>query len=128
MNKLRTLLPGQHAKDSARNSVALEPEIGFQITIETHDPKEGSEQSFAASNGSSGMPELNVHLIAARHLPSLFGFKIVQGYLIKVIKSFTVLAFDCICLFRVGMETCMKKYYILDIDSINVMAFLYSYR
>ncbi|EDW18025.1 uncharacterized protein LOC6581827 [Drosophila mojavensis] len=84
MNKLRTLLPGQHAKDTSRNSVALEPEIGFQITIETHDPKEGSQQSFSASNSTAGVPELNVHLIAARHLPSLFGFKIVQGYLIKV--------------------------------------------
>lgn len=85
MNKLRTWLPGQHAKDSARHSVTLEPEIGFQITIEMHDQKEDNQQSFTAANGSSPMPELNVHLIAARHLPSLFGFKIVQGYLIKVI-------------------------------------------
>ncbi|XP_030570035.1 uncharacterized protein LOC115769380 [Drosophila novamexicana] len=84
MNKLRTWLPGQHAKDSARHSVTLEPEIGFQITIEMHDQKEDNQQSFTAANGSSPMPELNVHLIAARHLPSLFGFKIVQGYLIKV--------------------------------------------
>ncbi|KAH8307318.1 hypothetical protein KR044_009964 [Drosophila immigrans] len=78
MNKLRNLLPGQQSKESARHSVSLEPEIGFQITIETH------EQQNQSSNGGAASPELNVHLIAARHLPSLFGFKIVQGYLIKV--------------------------------------------
>ncbi|EDV96094.1 uncharacterized protein LOC6557355 [Drosophila grimshawi] len=83
MNKLRTLMPGHNAKDSARNSVTLEPEICFQITIETHQQTE-SDQSFKSGSGSAAVPELNVHLIAARHLPSLFGFKIVQGYLIKV--------------------------------------------
>ncbi|XP_017071318.1 uncharacterized protein LOC108107985 isoform X2 [Drosophila eugracilis] len=75
MNKLRALLPGQHSSNGAsRHSVTLEPEIGFQITIDS--PKDGDQ--------IKAVPELNVHLIAARHLPSLFGFKIVQGYLIKV--------------------------------------------
>ncbi|XP_034106456.1 uncharacterized protein LOC117569418 isoform X1 [Drosophila albomicans] len=78
MNKLRNLLPGQHSKESARHSVTLEPEIGFQITIETPQNQSSNDR------GASAMPELNVHLIAARHLPSLFGFKIVQGYIIKV--------------------------------------------
>lgn len=90
MNKLRSLLPGQHPKDQARHSVTLEPEIGFQITIDTqqNQNQHEGEQGFRVANGSaSAVPELNVHLIAARHLPSLFGFKIVQGYLIKVIKS-----------------------------------------
>ncbi|XP_017128685.1 uncharacterized protein LOC108146943 isoform X1 [Drosophila elegans] len=79
MNKLRSLLPGQHSSSNgaSRHSVTLEPEIGFQITID--NPKNGDQ-----NKGSTGVPELNVHLIAARHLPSLFGFKIVQGYLIKV--------------------------------------------
>ncbi|XP_016978089.1 uncharacterized protein LOC108043792 isoform X2 [Drosophila rhopaloa] len=79
MNKLRALLPGQHSSSNgaSRHSVTLEPEIGFQITIDT--PKNGDQ-----NKGSTAVPELNVHLIAARHLPSLFGFKIVQGYLIKV--------------------------------------------
>ncbi|BFF98801.1 uncharacterized protein DMAD_06858 [Drosophila madeirensis] len=80
MNKLRSLLPGQQAPSqgsSNRHSVVLEPEIGFQITIDTA----GGE---SAAKSSTAVPELNVHLIAARHLPSLFGFKIVQGYLIKV--------------------------------------------
>ncbi|EDW40338.1 GL24951 [Drosophila persimilis] len=79
MNKLRSLLPGQQtpSQASSRHSVALEPEIGFQITIDTA----GGE---SATKNTAAVPELNVHLIAARHLPSLFGFKIVQGYLIKV--------------------------------------------
>ncbi|KAH8257406.1 hypothetical protein KR038_008550 [Drosophila bunnanda] len=79
MNKLRALLPGQHSSTNgaSRHSVALEPEIGFQITIDI--PKNSDQLK-----NSSAVPELNVHLIAARHLPSLFGFKIVQGYLIKV--------------------------------------------
>ncbi|KAH8349294.1 hypothetical protein KR067_010759 [Drosophila pandora] len=83
MNKLRALLPGQQSSGNgaSRHSVALEPEIGFQITIET--PKK-SEPDLIGGKSSTGVPELNVHLIAARHLPSLFGFKIVQGYLIKV--------------------------------------------
>ncbi|KAH8301113.1 hypothetical protein KR018_001857 [Drosophila ironensis] len=79
MNKLRSLLPGQAANGASRNSVALEPEIGFQITIDT--PKNTDPGGIKSS---ATVPELNVHLIAARHLPSLFGFKIVQGYLIKV--------------------------------------------
>ncbi|KAH8369802.1 hypothetical protein KR093_000994 [Drosophila rubida] len=90
MNKLRNLLPGQQSKESARHSVTLEPEIGFQITIETHEQQnQGNNDNLLGFSRSSGgaataMPELNVHLIAARHLPSLFGFKVVQGYLIKV--------------------------------------------
>lgn len=33
------------------------------------------------------VPELEVNLIGARHLPSSFGLKTVEGYLVKVIKS-----------------------------------------
>ncbi|KAH8380402.1 hypothetical protein KR009_010510 [Drosophila setifemur] len=81
MNKLRSLLPGQPSNGASRHSVTLDPEIGFQITIDT--PK-NSEQVLIGGKNAASVPELNVHLIAARHLPSLFGFKIVQGYLIKV--------------------------------------------
>lgn len=84
IHKLKSILPGSHnglsAASSKRQSEHLEPEIGFQITIE------------ASANELNGaktiIPELNVHLLAARHLPALFGFKIVQGYLIKVSCSF----------------------------------------
>lgn len=87
-NKLRNFLP--HSQNGSaekinqrRHSVSLEPEIGFQLTL-------GScESSNTISNGDnphppSKAPELNINLIAARHLPSTFGFKVVQGYEIKV--------------------------------------------
>ncbi|XP_023305925.2 uncharacterized protein LOC111687690 isoform X1 [Lucilia cuprina] len=78
MNKLKSILPGTQngSMGSKRQSESLEPEIGFQISIEAN----ASEQNGA----KTVIPELNVNLIAARHLPALFGFKIVQGYLIKV--------------------------------------------
>lgn len=34
------------------------------------------------------VPELEVNLIGARHLPSSFGLKSVEGYLVKVISHF----------------------------------------
>lgn len=79
MNKLKSILPGTQngfMASTKRQSESLEPEIGFQITIEAN----ASEQNGA----KTVIPELNVHLLAARHLPALFGFKIVQGYVIKV--------------------------------------------
>lgn len=81
LNKLRSLLPGQNAlsANKQRHSVSLEPEIGFQIFIESTSLPSDSNES-----ASKMMPELNVNLIAARHLPTVFGFKMVQGYIIKV--------------------------------------------
>lgn len=80
MHKLKSILPGSQngssGSSSKRQSEHLEPEIGFQISIETN----ANDQNGA----KTVIPELDVHLIAARHLPALFGFKIVQGYLIKV--------------------------------------------
>lgn len=84
LNKLRNLLPAQNHKGSSeklnqRHSVSLEPEIGFQLTLCSNE---------SSSNGDTQqmvkVPELNINLIAARHLPSTFGFKVVQGYEIKV--------------------------------------------
>lgn len=79
MNKLKSILPRSQngtTNGSKHHTESLEPEIGFQISIESN----ASEQ-----NGAKVViPELNVHLLAARHLPTLFGFKLVQGYLIKV--------------------------------------------
>ncbi|XP_075161990.1 uncharacterized protein LOC142234697 [Haematobia irritans] len=84
MNKLKSMLPaslnGSAAASSKRQSESLEPEIGFQLTIEASSASNGNEHHYT----NTVIPELNVNLIAARHLPSLFGFKIVQGYLIKV--------------------------------------------
>lgn len=33
------------------------------------------------------VPQLDVHLIGARHLPSSFGLKTVEGYVVKVVRS-----------------------------------------
>lgn len=87
-NKLKNFLPNHSQNSSAekikqRHSVSLEPEIGFQLTLGT------SESSNTIINGDAAhppakIPELNINLIAARHLPSTFGFKVVQGYEIKV--------------------------------------------
>lgn len=75
MNKLKSFLPGNKNNasgnnDSRRHTMLLEPEIGFQLNI--------------TSSNNTNVPELNVNLIAARHLPSTFGFKSVQGYVVKV--------------------------------------------
>ncbi|CRK98403.1 CLUMA_CG011762, isoform A [Clunio marinus] len=50
----------------------LEPVVGFQLTL--HD----------AANDNTQVPQLDVHLIGARHLPSNFGLKTVEGYIVKV--------------------------------------------
>lgn len=49
----------------------------------------GSNASTCSSNSENkhpkqNVPELNVHIFGARHLPSLFGLKKVEGYMIKV--------------------------------------------
>ncbi|XP_037927229.1 uncharacterized protein LOC119690271 isoform X2 [Teleopsis dalmanni] len=91
MQKLRSLLPrAQHGSLSAdqRHSVTLEPEVGFQISIETvlQQNEDSSGQLNGVDNTVHGNAKaiLNVHLLAARHLPALFGFKLVLGYVIKV--------------------------------------------
>ena len=79
MQKLKSrILPqnGITGTNSKRQTESLEPEIGFQISIEANESEHNGAKTVT--------PELNVHLIAARHLPALFGFKIVQGYVIKV--------------------------------------------
>ncbi|XP_058974369.1 uncharacterized protein LOC131800710 [Musca domestica] len=85
MNKLKSMLPPSLTSSSSSNAARrqsenLEPEIGFQLTIEASSPQNSNDPHAP----KTVIPELNVHLMAARHLPSLFGFKIVQGYLIKV--------------------------------------------
>lgn len=91
MNKLKSMLPASLNSNSSaalkRQPESLEPEIGFQITIEASSSPHTGNDPYATK---TIIPELNVHLIAARHLPSLFGFKIVQGYLIKVSNGFSL--------------------------------------
>ncbi|CAO1402122.1 unnamed protein product [Diamesa tonsa] len=59
---------------SKTDSDTLEAVVGFQIILNPNDN--------ATSNTS--VPELEVNLIGARHLPSSFGLKTVEGYLVKV--------------------------------------------
>lgn len=114
-NKLRTFLQSNNQHGSAENinprhSVSLEPEIGFQLTLGSND------SSNSNSNGDTpqpnGVPDLNINLIAARHLPSTFGFKVVQGYEIKVcgFASFFCSLFECFLLFQVKLFPGSKKY------------------
>ncbi|KAG5681020.1 hypothetical protein PVAND_010486 [Polypedilum vanderplanki] len=61
-------------KNNGREKDKLEPTVGFKLTL----------YSSASDNTSSSVPELEVQLIGARHLPSKFGLKTVEGYMIKV--------------------------------------------
>lgn len=76
--------------NKANNNERLTPEVGFKLVL---DP--GS--SFSYDNGeadgdnnnppppqSTAVPELQVHLVGARHLPGSFGLKSVEGYMIKI--------------------------------------------
>lgn len=88
-NKLRNFLPNHSHNVSAekinqRHSVSLEPEIGFQVTLGSNDSPNTINNGDTQHPPNNRIPELNINLIAARHLPSTFGFKVVQGYEIKV--------------------------------------------
>lgn len=88
--KLKTYLPfsgseysgSRHSKPT-RLLDTLEPEVGFQLVLL---PK--PEASAIADKHVRTVPELHVKIIGARHLPSLFGLKTVQGYVIKVNTKF----------------------------------------
>lgn len=58
---------------------SLDPEVGFRLKLIPAD-----KQKATTSNEYSG-PELCVHIIGARHLPSIFGLKRVEGYAMKVL-------------------------------------------
>ncbi|XP_065076875.1 uncharacterized protein LOC135700323 [Ochlerotatus camptorhynchus] len=110
MNKLKNLLhhptaaaatttttvsstDGGAKANKANNNERLAPEVGFKLVL---DP--GS--SFSYDNGEAdgdnnnpspppppqptAVPELQVHLVGARHLPVSFGLKSVEGYMIKI--------------------------------------------
>ncbi|CAO1403528.1 unnamed protein product [Diamesa hyperborea] len=59
---------------SKTDSDSLEAVVGFQIILNPNDN----------ATSSTSVPELEVNLIGARHLPSSFGLKTVEGYLVKV--------------------------------------------
>lgn len=89
----------------------LVPEVGFQLTL---DPGNCNEyrRSIGTTHYDDGhkeavhrVPELIVRVNGARHLPSNFGIKSVQGYVVKVFNIFkciTVLIFRLIFIICVG--------------------------
>uniref|UniRef100_U5EPC7 C2 domain-containing protein n=1 Tax=Corethrella appendiculata TaxID=1370023 RepID=U5EPC7_9DIPT len=66
----------------------LEPEVGFKLTLDgsMYDDSSttSSSKSHKASQKNNSTPELLVNLIGVRHLPTSFGLKSVEGYMIKV--------------------------------------------
>lgn len=58
---------------------SLDPEVGFRLKLNP-----GNQQKASTSSESYNGPELVVHIIGARHLPSIFGLKRVEGYAMKV--------------------------------------------
>lgn len=83
MKKLKTFLPLNAPANRLNNNDTtngpIEPQVGFKLCLHA-----------GAANGSAGDctngndPELHVQLIGARHLPSSFGLKSVEGYMVKV--------------------------------------------
>lgn len=87
-SKLKSFLPINQSENNAttrifnkRSSDKLEPEIGFKLILA---PNGNYGSSPGSSNQQKNIPELNVHITSARHLPTSFGLKSVEGYLIKV--------------------------------------------
>lgn len=69
----------------------LVPEVGFQLTLDPGNCN-NYRHSIGTTNSDSGnkdavhrVPELIVRVNGARHLPSNFGIKSVEGYVVKVI-------------------------------------------
>ncbi|XP_055625402.1 uncharacterized protein LOC129768053 [Toxorhynchites rutilus septentrionalis] len=86
----------QRKANKANNNERLEPEVGFKLTLDPgscadYDEGEvvegGSRKSQPPQTNESSaaaIPELQVHLVGARHLPTSFGLKSVEGYMIKI--------------------------------------------
>ncbi|KAL7035115.1 hypothetical protein ACKWTF_008232 [Chironomus riparius] len=82
MNKLKAITrsvsfnqrsDGMHSiKHNRHEKDKVEPVVGFKVTL--HE----------SASDNTCVPELEVNLIGARHLPSNFGLKTVEGYMIKV--------------------------------------------
>ena len=83
---------------SKTDNDSLEAVVGFQISLNPNDnatsntsgskfPKlQTNLHTYLIKTQFNLVPELEVNLIGARHLPSSFGLKTVEGYLVKVIK------------------------------------------
>lgn len=84
LSKLKSYLPfsstdyATHRQKSTKRFLdKFDPEVGFHLTL---CPKPRSD----SNSDKHAVPELHVNIIGARHLPSIFGLKSVEGYVIKV--------------------------------------------
>lgn len=87
MAKFKALLPftgAEHLNGGSRKSKRfleqLDPEVGFEMSLVPSQPRKDSDKTL---NGGQ-VSELHVKILGARHLPSLFGMKTVEGYVVKV--------------------------------------------
>lgn len=79
-NKFKSMLPfGSDIKKNGNSIDKLNPEVGFKLILRPE-----VDDTAQTSKNDGKIPELVVHLIGARHLPSSFGLKSVKGYAIKV--------------------------------------------
>ncbi|XP_053685147.1 uncharacterized protein LOC128734814 [Sabethes cyaneus] len=112
MNKVKTLfhstsldgaaVSNKSKSNRANNNERIEPVVGFKLILdpgsstgcdngngdESGGSNNANQSTTAAANESNAattsVPELQVHLVGARHLPGSFGLKSVEGYMIKI--------------------------------------------
>jgi hypothetical protein len=94
VSKLKSMLPLaktdlSNLSINRKTNERLEPEVGFKLTFEpSGTPSTADGKNGKKTNSEHQVPQLNVLLIGARHLPTSFGLKSVEGYMIKVSTSF----------------------------------------
>ncbi|XP_052894071.1 uncharacterized protein LOC128301561 [Anopheles moucheti] len=71
------------------NNGPVEPVVGFKLMLHPN-----CSNSNDTNESVSSTPELHVHLLGARHLPSNFGLKSVEGFMVKVKLFPGALKFD----------------------------------
>lgn len=57
----------------------VDPEVGFEMLLVPSQSRKDGDY-----NGNAKVAELHVKILGARHLPSIFGLKSVEGYVVKV--------------------------------------------
>lgn len=60
----------------------LDPEVGFEMSLVPNQTRKDSDSN--GNNSKCQVSELHVKIVGARHLPSIFGLKTVEGYMVKV--------------------------------------------
>lgn len=101
ITKLKSYLPtldngrnftNKSIKKNTVNHDNLVPEIGFQLTLDPgynnnrHNSMPNNVETADTRETTHRVPELIVRVNSARHLPSSFGIKSVEGYVVKVFQ------------------------------------------